>query len=68
MEEMTPARFYQCLDAIGWSVRGIADRLCVPPARSQRWAEGKYPVPPEVAKWLERLATTHERNPPPKIG
>ena len=64
--DMTATRFRQCLDTIGWSVCGIAAKLDVPETRPRRWAEGRYPVPKEVARWLERLATVHEKNPPPQ--
>ena len=64
---MTPDRFSECLTSIGWSQRGLADLLRVPETRPRRWAQGRYPVPEEVSKWLERLASAHERNPPPEI-
>jgi len=65
---MTPDRFNECLAAMDWSVKGLADFLGLPHTRPRRWAEGRYPVPPEVATWLERLAEVHEKNPPPDIA
>jgi hypothetical protein len=64
---MSPERLQECLDIIGWSARGLADRLGLHFMRSRRWVTGDYPVPPDVAAWLERLAETHERNPPPEM-
>jgi transcriptional regulator with XRE-family HTH domain len=64
---MTPQRFKQCLEQIGWTLRGVADRLGLPPTRIRRWADGEYAVPAEVARWLDKLASTHERMPPPEI-
>jgi plasmid maintenance system antidote protein VapI len=66
-KQMTPERLQECLTAIGWTVRGLAAHLGLHETRSRRWVGGQYPVPPEVAAWLERLATAHERNPPPEV-
>ena len=63
---MTPQRFEECLAAIGWSILGFSKRLGVTESRSRRWAEGRYPVPADVARWLERLTAAHEKNPPPE--
>jgi hypothetical protein len=68
MDDMTAKRFEQCLDAIGWSSRAVAIRLGVPETRPRYWAAGRYPVPKEVARWLERLAAAHEKNPPPETA
>jgi len=65
---MTPDRFDECLTVIGWSLRGVADRLGVHETRPRRWSAGRYPVPADVAKWLERLAAAHEKNPPPSVA
>ena len=62
---MTPERFQECLTAIGWSKRRVADRLGVTELRIRRWAAGVYPVPEAVAQWLECLAAVHHDNPPP---
>jgi hypothetical protein len=64
---MEPARFRQCLEQIGWTLRGVADHLGLPPTRIRRWADGDYPVPAEVGRWLDRLAAAHERFPPPEV-
>jgi transcriptional regulator with XRE-family HTH domain len=62
---MTPERFQECLDHIGWSLRSLADRLGMGATTMRRWAEGTYPVPQDVAQWLQKLAVAHERNPAP---
>jgi DNA-binding transcriptional regulator YdaS (Cro superfamily) len=57
---MTPHRFHECLDAIGWSQRALADRLGVHETRTRRWASGRYPIPANVAVWLGTHAQRHE--------
>lgn len=65
---MTPSRLRECLDLIGWSQRELADRLAIHETRTRRWAAGRYPVPPAVGDWLERLVAFHLRNPAPRVG
>jgi plasmid maintenance system antidote protein VapI len=65
---VTPDRLRECLDLIGWTQRGLADHLGVHETRTRRWAAGHYPVPPEVALWLERLAKAHADNPAPLVA
>ena len=62
---MSPTRLRECLDAIGWTQRGLAWQLDVHETRTRRWASGRYPVPPQVAGWLECIAEFHEQHPPP---
>ena len=64
---MTPDRFRDCLAVIGWSQRKLAERLDKDERQVRRWAAGEYAVPTEIAAWLERLAVTHEANPPPRL-
>jgi hypothetical protein len=61
---MTPDRFRECLHALHWSQRGLADILKMDERQVRRWAAGAE-IPVEVSAWLEGLAKTHERNPPP---
>jgi hypothetical protein len=65
---MPPERFSECLQTIGWTQRGVAARLGIPEQSPRRWAGGLYPVPDEVARWLEKLVAAHERNPPPDLA
>jgi ribosome-binding protein aMBF1 (putative translation factor) len=62
---MTPTRLRECLDLIGWSQRALADTLGLHETRVRRWATGRYPVPDNVAAWLERLAKAHAAHPLP---
>ncbi len=62
---MTPTRLRECLTALGWSQRGLADMLEVHETRVRRWARGLLDVPPEVAAWLETLAAVHVAHPAP---
>lgn len=64
--DMTPDRFRECLNMIGWSMRGVAERLRVHETLvRQWWATGRKPIPDEVAAWLEALARAHGRHPLP---
>lgn len=65
---MTPERFSECLDHIGWSMRGVAYMLDLHETRLRRWASGRYPVPEEIGSWLEKLAQAHERHPMPEFS
>lgn len=64
-EEVTPARFIECREIIGWTRRQLATRLgCSENTLRQMEAE-KQAIPKALAQWLERLARAHERNPAP---
>lgn len=56
---MTSERFEVCRKAIGWSYRGLADRLGIHETRVRRWASGKLEIPQTVEGWLERLYRVH---------
>jgi DNA-binding transcriptional regulator YdaS (Cro superfamily) len=62
---MTPTRYRECLDAIGWTPWGLATRLGVHETRTRRWGTGRYEIPENVARWLERLAQAHDAAPLP---
>jgi DNA-binding transcriptional regulator YdaS (Cro superfamily) len=62
---MTPRAFRAALSTIGWTQRGLADRLGVHETRVRRWVSGVYPIPENVAEWLQRLATEVEKHPLP---
>lgn len=64
---MTPKQFTAAIEQIGWTLRGTADHLELPPTRIRRWADGETPVPDAVADWLKTLASTHKQNPPPRL-
>jgi hypothetical protein len=63
---VTPHRFRACLDALGWSGRGLSALLGVDERQVRRWAKGDYAIPANIAAWLDRLARFHEQNPPPE--
>lgn len=63
---MTPDRFRRRLEAFHWSHRDIADILGLDDRTTRRWASGAYPIPPDVAVWLEGLMTWLHRNPAPR--
>ena len=62
---MTPSRLRECLEALGWSQRGLADMLGVHETRTRRWARGALEIPAEVADWLETLTAVHVAHPAP---
>ena len=62
---MTPDRYQACLTAIGWTPFSLATRLDVHETRTRRWGTGRYAIPPNVADWLEHLATAHNAAPLP---
>ena len=62
---MTPTRLRECLDALRWSQRGLADALSRPEGTVRQWARGAVRIPDDVAVWLEKAGRWHERNPPP---
>lgn len=63
---MTPTRFRECLDALRWSQRGLADILNTHQTTVRRWATGQQPIPPNVQEWLEELSEEHRRQPHPR--
>jgi hypothetical protein len=56
---MTPARFAECLDTIGWTKRGLARRLGVGQAAMRQLANGRHEIRDDFAAWLEGLAAVH---------
>ena len=62
---MTPDRFRECLAALRWSQRSLAELLGVHQTTARRWATGEGIVPPNVARWLEDLAAAHQAHPLP---
>ena len=63
---MTPDRLRECVDTIGWSLRGLAEMLEMGFSTVQRWSTGRKEIPENVAAWLEILAAAHQRNPLPE--
>ena len=62
---MTPTRLRECLEALHWSQRGLADVLHHGEGTVRGWARGARPIPPNVADWLETLAAVHMAHPRP---
>jgi transcriptional regulator with XRE-family HTH domain len=64
---MTPTRLRECLESLRWSQRELAAALGCNDRLVRRWAVGApgYAVPESLGEWLEVLATTHIRHPPP---
>lgn len=60
---MNGPEFRAALDALGWSQRGLAERLGVAATTTQRWASGRHPIPENVAAWL-RLWAAHATSHP----
>jgi transcriptional regulator with XRE-family HTH domain len=64
--DMDSDRFRWCLEELNWSQRGFARAMDIAFSTVQRWANGKNPVSPDIAAWLETLAVFHEAHPPPE--
>ena len=62
---MTPDRFRECLAALHWSQRGVAEILYCDDRLVRRWADGSEPVPEAVEHWIEELARAHQALPLP---
>ena len=62
---MTSARLRECLAALRWSQRGLADVLGVHQTTARRWATGEGMIPANVGQWLEDLTAAHEAQPLP---
>lgn len=56
---MTPTRFRECLDDIGWSLRKLARRLRCDDGTVRQFGTGRRPIPANLATWLEHLAAGH---------
>lgn len=63
---MTPAKFRDCLDAMRWSQRGLANTLNINETTVHRWATGERPVPSNVAAWLNLISVEPRRSPFPR--
>jgi hypothetical protein len=67
---MTPQRFEQCLAALGWTHRWLADYLSVRGVQLSRhqvdrMGNGAAVIPPSLADWLERRVRSAAMNPFP---
>jgi transcriptional regulator with XRE-family HTH domain len=56
---MSPDRFNECLELIGWTRRGAARRLGCDPSAVRQMANGRRPIHPSFGAWLEHLAAVH---------
>jgi DNA-binding transcriptional regulator YiaG len=65
---MTPTEFRECLAVLHWSQRGFADALGWSEGTVRGWARGTYPIPPEIAGWLQRARKWIEAHPLPRKG
>ena len=64
---MTPTRLREALAALHWSQRGLAAILDIDERQVRRWAAGAYPMPAQIAAWLEGMARYAESHPAPKL-
>jgi transcriptional regulator with XRE-family HTH domain len=62
---MTPTDRRIALAAIGWTQRGLADRLGWDEGTVRRWMRDGGEAPAEVDAWLGRVAAFHQAHPPP---
>ena len=62
---MTPARRRECLAALHWTQRGLADILGWNESTIRLWLNGYSEPPLAVDMWLERRAASAMFDPPP---
>lgn len=62
---MTPTQRRECLVALHWSQRGLADVLGWDESTVRRWMRNGGEAPAEIDDWLEKLAGFHMAHPPP---
>jgi hypothetical protein len=62
---MTPDRIRECLAAMHWSQRRLAEILYCDDRMVRRWADGSEPIPESVERWLEELVSAHKALPLP---
>lgn len=56
------------VDRIGWSHNQVAAYVGVSTTTWMRWVDGSHPSPPEILRWMERIARAIERiGPPPPV-
>lgn len=65
---MTHTRLSAILTLLRWSARDLAAAVAMNERTVRRWLSGDYPIPADVADWLETLAAAHAANPAPKKG
>lgn len=65
MDEYDNQRLARAMDALYWGAGALASALGVRETTVRRWLKGRYPVPPPITAWAERLADFHRANPPP---
>ena len=62
---MNPDDFIAAVETLGWTRYQLSRRLGCDHNLPARWADGSAAVPPQIARWLERLARAHIANPTP---
>lgn len=65
---MTPVEFNATLQELGWGQRLLARRLGCDAMLVNRWANGKTPIPSQIAAWITRLRAAHAQQPKPADG
>jgi hypothetical protein len=63
---MTPTRLRECLSALRWTQRGLAETLQCNDRLVRRWTAGAAEIPSSVGAWIETLSQAHEALPPPQ--
>jgi len=63
---VTASAFRGCLEALGWTQRGLAVLLGVAHNTVHRWALGQARIPEDVAAWLGEAAAFMRAHPPPR--
>ena len=61
---MTPARLFQILAILGWTVRRLAtEHIARDYDEAKEWAKGRAPIPADVAEWLDWYVVVWDKRP-----
>jgi DNA-binding transcriptional regulator YiaG len=60
---MTPGRFTECLNAMGWSHGMCADRLGISVRTVRSWENGRREIPNNLETWIEELVARVQQKP-----
>lgn len=60
--------FRNAREAIGWSVRQVADQIWMDERNLRACEAGERSIPAEALSWITKLSAVHEANPAPIVS
>lgn len=63
-EHMTPLQLARALKTLGWSQKELGGRVGATRMTTWRWLRGEYPIPDELADWLNDRVRAERSLPP----